>query len=79
MVEWDPPFRVRYRWHLFFRPSEATDVEVTFSPQESGTLVRIEQSGWERLGEAGPPRRTKTQQVWGVLAVPYRAAAGPSS
>lgn len=76
ILDWDPPGRLRYRWHLFFDPSEATEVEVTFTPAPTGTAVRLEQRGWERLGDAGPPRRSKTETVWQRLAVAFAAACG---
>lgn len=72
---WEPPTRVAYRWHLFFDPSEATGIEVTFRGEgDERTVVRLEQRGWERLGDAGPPRRTKTGHVWAELSEIFRAA-----
>jgi|SRR5580704_7868724 hypothetical protein len=76
ILDWDPPGRLRYRWHLFFDPSEATEVEVTFKPVPTGTAVRLEQRGWERLGDAGAPRRSKTETVWQRLSVAFAAACG---
>ena len=55
------------------------DVEIVFEGQPGGRIfertgdgaehdwgevVRIEQRGWERLGAAGPQRRTNTQGAW---------------
>ena len=74
ILEWDPPTRLRYLWHLFFDPSEATEVEVTFSPIGGGTAVRIEQRGFDRLGDAGPPRRERTQIAWSTITRSYMAA-----
>jgi uncharacterized protein YndB with AHSA1/START domain len=74
VLEWDPPSRLRYLWHLFFDPSEATEVEVTFSPLGERTAVRLEQRGWERLGDAAPARRTRTQQAWGTIGASFRRA-----
>jgi uncharacterized protein YndB with AHSA1/START domain len=68
VLDWEPPRRLRYLWHLFFTPSEATEVEVTFVGRGDRTAVRLEQRGWDRLGEAGPARREKTGQVWRTLA-----------
>jgi uncharacterized protein YndB with AHSA1/START domain len=77
VLDWEPPTRLRYLWHLFFDPSEATEVELTFSPAEGGTAVRLEQRGWGGLGEAGPPRRRRTGQVWVELTARFtRACAG---
>jgi hypothetical protein len=76
-LDWEPPTRLRYLWHLFFTPSEATEVELTFTAAGAGTAVRLEQRGWAKLGEAGPPRRRRTGQVWGELTTVYaRACAG---
>jgi uncharacterized protein YndB with AHSA1/START domain len=74
VVDWQPPNRLRYRWHLFFDPSEATEVEITFVARGARTAVRLEQRGWDRLGEAGPPRRDRTYQAWGVITARFRAA-----
>ena len=75
VVAWEPPTRVAYRWHLFFDPSQATDVEVTFRGGENErTIVRLEQRGWERLGDAGPTRRTRTGSMWAEFTALYVTA-----
>lgn len=74
VLVWEPPARLRYRWHLFFDPAEATEVEVTFTPTDGGTAVRLVQTGWDRLGPAGPPRRERTGQVWTTLGERFAAA-----
>jgi uncharacterized protein YndB with AHSA1/START domain len=71
ILDWEPPTRLRYLWHLFFDPSEATEVEVTFTPLDHGTAVRLEQRGWDQLGELGPPRRDRTDQAWHALTDSY--------
>lgn len=79
VLEWAPPSRLRYRWHLFFDPSEATDVEVTFTPTAGGTAVRIAQRGWERLGDAGPPRRERTGAAWAAITALFAEACAVGS
>jgi uncharacterized protein YndB with AHSA1/START domain len=77
VLDWEPPGRLRYRWHLFFDPSEATEVELTFTAVPTGTAVRLEQRGWEGLGETdppAPPRRERTGEVWGGLTAVYARA-----
>ena len=74
VLDWQPPSRLRYLWHLFFDPSEATEVEVTFIARETRTAVRLEQRGWDRLGEAGPPRRDRTRQAWGAITARFLAS-----
>jgi uncharacterized protein YndB with AHSA1/START domain len=76
VLDWDPPSRLRYSWHLFFDPSEATEVEVTFHPAGTGTAVRLEQRGWDALGAAGPSRRERTEQAWSLITAGYVAASG---
>jgi uncharacterized protein YndB with AHSA1/START domain len=71
VLDWEPPTRLRYLWHLFFDPSEATLIEITFSPVGSRTAVRLEQRGWGRLGEAGPSRRSQTQLAWSTLTASF--------
>ena len=63
VLDWDPPNRVAYLWHLFFDRREATEVEVTFTPNQGATRVRIAQRGFARLGADGPPRRARRQAV----------------
>jgi uncharacterized protein YndB with AHSA1/START domain len=74
ILDWQPPTRLRYLWHLFFDPAEATEVEITFTAVDERTLVRLEQRGWERLGEAGPPRRDRTRTAWGAIIARFTSA-----
>lgn len=74
VTAWEPPRRIAYLWHLFFDPSEATRVEVTFIASGAGTRVRIEQTGFERLGSAGRTRRERTDASWRVVADALAAA-----
>jgi uncharacterized protein YndB with AHSA1/START domain len=76
VLDWDPPTRLRYSWHLFFDPSEATEIELTFTSLGARTAVRLEQRGWERLGEAGAARRERTQHVWAAIVASFEAALG---
>jgi uncharacterized protein YndB with AHSA1/START domain len=74
ILEWDPPTRLKYLWHLFFDPSEATVVELTFTSSGHGTSVRLVQTGWDELGEAARPRRTRTEDAWASLVAAYGRA-----
>jgi uncharacterized protein YndB with AHSA1/START domain len=50
---WEPGVRFAFTWTQLGWPAEvSTDVEVSFEPLEDGTLVRIEQTGFERVPEA---------------------------
>jgi len=68
ILDWEPPRRLRYLWHLRRDRSDATEVEITFTAHADGTLVTIVHRGWERLGAAGPQWRDRNRQGWaGVL------------
>ncbi len=67
VVAWEPPLRLRCLWQLFFDRSEATNLEVTFHETASGTRVVIRQEGWERLGDAGAERRSRTHVAWSTI------------
>ena len=72
VIDWDPPRRLRFWWHLFFSRAEATVVELRFTPDGASTRVRLEQSGWEALGDEGATRRERTVQGWAAVTAPYR-------
>lgn len=75
VIAWEPPHRLRYWWHLFFSRDEATVVEVTFTARAGGTAVKLVQTGWDALGDQGPPRRERTVAGWAAVTAPYRAIA----
>ena len=73
VLVWQPPRRVDHLWHLFFDRSEATEITVTFVATEAGSRVRLEQTGFERLGEpVGSERRRRTSHAWQELTGLYR-------
>jgi uncharacterized protein YndB with AHSA1/START domain len=74
VLDWEPPRRLRYLWHLRFDRSDATEVEVTFTPRAGGTEVAIVHSGWERLGAAAEERRERNRRGWSGVIEPYRRA-----
>jgi uncharacterized protein YndB with AHSA1/START domain len=69
VVEWDPPRRLRYLWHIATDPKNATDVEIVFRElPDASTQVEIEHGGWDRLGEIGQAWRDANHAGWdGVL------------
>jgi uncharacterized protein YndB with AHSA1/START domain len=57
VVAWEPPARLAFEWRTSnFAPDEKTLVEVTFEPQQSGTLVTVTHSGWSRIRGDHPVR-----------------------
>jgi uncharacterized protein YndB with AHSA1/START domain len=63
VTEFEPPHRVLLAWHLNPDwgydpdPEKATEVEVTFTAVEDGTLVELEHRGFEKHGETGVKMR----------------------
>jgi uncharacterized protein YndB with AHSA1/START domain len=70
VLEWEPPRRLAYLWHLRQDRADTTRVEVSFSRVDDGTAVTIVHSGWERLGSRGPGLRERNARGWGGL-VPH--------
>jgi hypothetical protein len=75
IVEWDPPRRLRYLWHIATKPENATDVSIQFRKAPRGTRVEIEHGGWERLGEIGRLWRDTNQAGWDGVLPAYGEAA----
>jgi uncharacterized protein YndB with AHSA1/START domain len=71
VLDWEPPRRLRYLWHLRFDREDATEVEISFAPAPDGTAVTIVHSGWERLGAKGPERRARNERGWSGLVPQY--------
>lgn len=69
IVEWDPPRRLRYTWHIATEPANATDVEIAFHELPGRTTrVEIVHGGWDRLGSVGRAWRDANHAGWdGVL------------
>jgi uncharacterized protein YndB with AHSA1/START domain len=69
VLEWDPPRRLAYRWHLRQDREDASRVEISFAPAAEGIAVTIVHSDWRRLGQ-----RERNERGWAGL-VPHYAAA----
>jgi uncharacterized protein YndB with AHSA1/START domain len=70
VVEWDPPNRIALEWrNVNFKPHEKTLVEVTFTSQGEGTMVRVEHSGWSALPADHPARH-------GLVGAPFVRTIG---
>ena len=57
ITSWDPPHGVAYTWHAGTPVTEATSVEVTFTPDEHGhTVVELVHSGWDNRPDGAAVR-----------------------
>jgi uncharacterized protein YndB with AHSA1/START domain len=71
VTAWDPPRRVGFTWHPSRDEREAQDVEVTFTPEGTGTLVQLVSTGWERLGARAQRARKGHDIGWGSVLDVY--------
>lgn len=71
---WEPPRRLDYLWHIFLDRHQATTVTVTFTPTDSGTSVRLENSGFEVFGDGAEERAGRVGGAWETLTARYREA-----
>jgi uncharacterized protein YndB with AHSA1/START domain len=73
---WEPPTRVVFTWRAT-GGREPTEVEVRFVAEDAAvTRVELEHRGWERLGEAGPERRSRYLNGWPRVIGRFASAAG---
>jgi len=75
IVEWDPPRRLRYLWHIATDRDHATDVAIAFHElPDLSTRVEVEHRGWERLGKIGQAWRDANHAGWDGVVPAYEAA-----
>jgi uncharacterized protein YndB with AHSA1/START domain len=76
VLAWEPPIdngngRLLLAWQISaefkYDPSLSTEVEIRFTPAESGTLVELEHRQIERMGERGAGMRDAFTRGWGLL------------
>jgi uncharacterized protein YndB with AHSA1/START domain len=72
---WDPPTRFTMEWRPIAEPGPTTEVEVTFSATDTGTLVELTHRGWERLGEDALETRASYDSGWPWVLDLYAGAA----
>lgn len=77
VLVWEPPRRFAMTWHPG-RPAEtAQEVEVTFEAEGSGTRVRLEHRGWQKLGAGAEEARAGYGPGWDdVLGRHFAGACG---
>jgi len=75
ITTWEPPRRLGYLWHIMTERSNATDIEIRFSElSPSSTRVEIVHTGWDRLGDFGPPWRARNRAGWDGVIPAFFAA-----
>jgi uncharacterized protein YndB with AHSA1/START domain len=81
ITEWNPPHRLAYTWYPGRGPETAQVIEVRFEPEDGGTLVSLEQRGWEALGDDGEEIRANydSQGGWELVLGRYADAVARAS
>jgi uncharacterized protein YndB with AHSA1/START domain len=65
ITAWEPGRRFAMTWTQAGWPAQvSTDIEITFTPAGDGTLVRLEQTGFERVGPEGAELRDGYSGGW---------------
>ena len=75
VLAWDPPARFVMSWYPGTDDSKATELEVRFTAEGSGTRVDLEHRGWEALGETAGLWRHRNQIGWDSLIPHYTRGA----
>ncbi len=71
VVGWEPPSRLVLAWNILEREAVATEVEIRFLPDGSGTRVELEHRGWEALAEDAETKRENYDTGWGFVLGTY--------
>ncbi len=73
VLAYEPPRRIVVSWHP--NNSPATELEITFTPADPGTLVELEHRNWEVFGELAEEARTAYSGGWTVVIAERFVAA----
>ncbi|MGZ9810106.1 SRPBCC domain-containing protein [Pseudoroseicyclus sp. H15] len=73
---WQPGERLGIRWHVGRGEDEATEVEVTFTPTDTGTIVHLVHSGFEQLGAGGVTAQASYSSGWQLVLGRFQLVAG---
>jgi uncharacterized protein YndB with AHSA1/START domain len=73
---WEPPNRVAFSWKTNPNWQDDTEVEITFTPEGSGTRVRLRHTGFERLGDRAEAAHASYAGGWGEVLGHYEEAVG---
>ena len=75
VVAYEPPARIVLAWKPNDRPEPPTEVEISFEPDGGGTIVKLEQRGWDKLGALAAEAREGYDGGWKLPLERFVAAA----
>jgi len=76
VLVWQPYTEVQFSWHPGREPETAQHITVRFIEIEGGTLVELEQTGWEVLDEKAADARQGYDFGWDFVLAHYIVEAG---
>jgi len=71
VTEFDPPRRLAFTFHASYDARDAQQVQISFTPEATGTRVELVSSGWENMGDAARRSRGGYQVGWGAILAGY--------
>ena len=82
VTAWEPPHRLAFSWQVGFdrtpepNPAHASEVEVTFEADASGSRITLEHRGFERHGDGAAAYRERmaSDAGWPAILERYLAA-----
>jgi uncharacterized protein YndB with AHSA1/START domain len=77
VTEFEPPKRFACTWYASRGPETAQLIEATFKAENGGTRVKLEQTGWETLGERAEDVRARydSEGGWDLVLARFADAA----
>jgi uncharacterized protein YndB with AHSA1/START domain len=79
VLVWEPPRRIVFSWQVNRDWPDATEVEITFTPEGDGTRVALQHRGWERLGAKAVEAREGYANGWIEVLSHYEQGAAAGS
>lgn len=79
VTTWEAPDRIVFSWHPGMDREESTEVEVTFTPSGTSTLVELVHRNWERRGAEAAAKRAQYETGWPVTLERFRDEAERSN
>lgn len=74
ITAWEPPLRIAHSWHAGSPREEATDIEVTFTPEgPESTRVELTHGGWARRSGDAADIRAGYETGWDTVLGSYAA------
>ena len=75
VLSWDPPHRFVCSWHPGRGEQTSQQLEITFTPDGTGTRVDLVHTGWERLGDRVADAVASYDSGWETVLGRYVEAA----